>query len=218
MGSRLALIFTMLFTGEIIFGQTQSFTCEISFGPVIYPFYNYKNNENNGSYKAGGNLTYFISERAGFNCGLGFESKNFMIDYQNNNLNGWEIDKEYFEFRYRYLPLYFEIKFIDKEPNLLSITSGLELNRLLSKNRREFFYNGLVVSDNFNDMQIAKYINNFRLSLSYRYFFCNTFYINISPIIRFNISNSQGIHGNSGQGTAFSYVFEFAIGYKKNKV
>ena len=66
MGSRLALIFTMLFTGEIIFGQTQSFTCEISFGPVIYPFYNYKNNENNGSYKAGGNLTYFISERAGF--------------------------------------------------------------------------------------------------------------------------------------------------------
>lgn len=193
-----------------MFSQSGSVLIQLSLDGIYYPFYNYPDYKNDGSYKMGGDLAYYFSNRVVFSTGLEYETKKFMKDYQSAN---HVIDKENFDLRYLNFPLKMEIELFKKGGNSFLANTGFEFGRLISKNRYIKYQDGTVVND-FDDYYIDKFITNFAFGLSYRFIFANNCFIGVSPNIRFNVSNSQGIHGDSGQGTALSYILRLYIGYK----
>jgi len=199
-----------LIVGIPLFSQAGSVFVQLSFDGIYYPFYNYPDYKNDGSYKMEVDLTYYISNRVAFSTGLEYETKKFMKDYQSAN---HVIDEEKFDLRYFIFPLQLEIEIFKKGGNSFSTMTGFELGRLISKDRYIKYQDGTVVNE-FDDYYIDKFITNFALGLSYRFIFTNNCFLGVSPNIRFNVSNSQGIHGDSGQGTALSYIMRLFIGYK----
>jgi len=203
----------MLFVTNGMYAQAKKLYTHLAYSQIIYPFYNYSDYKNDGSYQMDLNLTYYLNPKFGISTGIGYELKKFQFDYQGNNLNGWERDKELFEFEYLNFPIQVEFKLIEKRTNNLSIRTGIEFCKLLSKKRTVLHYNGQM-DDGFDDYEIDKMITNVSLALNYRYLFWKNYFVSVSPMLRYNATSSQGIHGNHGQGTAFSYIFEIALGYK----
>lgn len=192
--------------------QSQKLNVQFSYNHIIYPFYNYSDYNNEGSCQLDISVTYFLNSRFGISSGVGYELKKFMIDYSNNNLNGWEKDEELFKFEYAVFPIQIEYKLIAKRNNALSLNTGFEFCRILSKEKTTLFYNNQLVND-FSDYAIANRITNYSIGLNYRYHFWENYFVSLSPMLRYNLTISQGIHGNNGQGTALSYMFKFSLGY-----
>jgi len=49
---------------------------------------------------------------------------------------------------------------------------------------------------------------------AYRLFIAESYFIGACPNIRYNVTNSQGIHSYSGQGTALSFMLQVHLGYR----
>ncbi len=200
---------------EFIHAQSEKLYIHFAYSNVIYPFYSYEDYKNTGSYKLDANLTYYINSRFGISTGLEYELKKFLVNYEGNNLNGWEIDKVKFEFDYVNIPLLAEISLFETKSNTVSARTGIEFGNLASKKIIKLFYNEQVI-DSCDDYKLDRFINNLSVGLAYRYHI-NNYFVLVYPMLRYNIANSQGIHGSAGQGTALSYVFKFAVGYKIGK-
>lgn len=201
---------SLLLFGNLTFSQNNSIIFTIEYNRLFYPFISYPDHENNRSYELGGQVSYFFSSKVAFKTGIQYESKNFLIDYEGG---GSIIKKEYFNLDYLFFPLKIEFDLIESKPKMLSINAGFELGYLLSGSRFIEYQTGASGESN-SGYYFNKSVNNFTFGISFRYFFSPNFYFGIQPSVRSNLTNMQGISGDSGQGTRFSWGIQLAFGYK----
>jgi len=206
-------IIIFVFLVNITLAQPNKAYFNISYGKVIYPFYNYDLNKNDGSYTLGFNISYFFAEKTGILTGLYYEQKNFLIDYETNGINGWETDIESFNFEYLQIPLQVRYVFVDIKKSIFLLKAGVDFGFLLSKNCNKVMYNGSIenCTDNY---EFDKNIHNLILGFDYNYSVYKDISINLCSEIRYNTTTNEGIHGDSGQGTELSYIFEVGVNYK----
>jgi hypothetical protein len=181
---------------------------------VLYPFFRYEDFSNNGSFNIGGLITIGLSEKVGITTGIHYESKDFQQDYKIDDRSipeSWK--KQVFDLKYLNFPIISDITLLKIESNWLSLNAGFELWRLLSYDIYVEYLNGTIF-ERSGDFTLDKFVHNFILGVSYRYIIHERFLLGVSPIARYNLSNSQGIHGDAGEGTALSFAIQFSIGYK----
>jgi len=209
MKKQILLVIIILFIKIPAFSQKEHTLIQLSFDYIYYPFIFYPGNHSDFSYKSGGNIAYFINNRVAVSTGLEYETKKFTIDYESTML----YNKETFDLRYINFPLKMEIEIFDKRSNALYLKTGFEHGSLIYKERLIEYQNGNTVSS-LSDYHINKFIINVAFGFAYRLFIAESYFIGACPNIRYNVTNSQGIYGYSGQGTALSFMLQVHLGYR----
>lgn len=189
--------------------QYQKIILQASYDQILYPFLNFDYHKNANSYRVGGLVSYFFSNRISIGSGIHFETNNFNVQYPPPDSHLRFLSEEKNKYSYILFPLYFEFMVLESRSHSLSIQSGFELNRLLDYNVQKIYSNGEIEND-ISDINVHQNNMSFIVGPAYRYFFNEAYYLGFYPKFRYNLTS----HGKTtGESTTISFVFQLAIGY-----
>jgi hypothetical protein len=207
-----AILCTLLLLTTSIYSKSGDLLISLGYNSVHYPFHNYTNKKSFGSYQLNSDFTLLLNNQFSYSTGLNYELKGFVVDFPNNNINGWAKKKEIFQFGYVVFPAFIEYNLNRTTTSILSIRAGLEIGSLLSKDKETIYYDGRKVSGFRGDYQINKFITTVSYGINYRHFLLKNYFVTINPMIRLNTTNGQGLWGNNLEGSAISYSLKIGIG------
>lgn len=209
MRSRSVVIVAFFFISVNTFSQQNKLLFQASYDYISYPFINFDNYKNNGSYKVGGTITYYFCDRVSVASGINYESRKYKIEYFPNNSQAERLTMEEFDFSYIGLPLIFEFETLDSKSHLLAVQLGFELESLLSKSIVENYNDG-TTRNGSNDNSDLGNSTSMCIGVSYRYLVFDSLFIGACPKVRYNLT-SHGI--TAGESTALSFLFQLSLGY-----
>jgi hypothetical protein len=157
----------------------------------------------------GGRISLYFTDWLAIGSGISYEEKGYQISYPQNSPERETISED-FDFSYLGVPLTLDFLVIDKQPHLMSITSGFEILRKKSQKIIRGYSDGTSrdVSDSF---YFPEYISNFWIGASYSYFITENLFLSAGIKTRANIEYLvHFIYEN----TDYSFVAEFTLGYK----
>lgn len=172
---------------------------------VVYPSFIEFDYENNGSYKAGGTLAYYFSNRVSIGTGIQFEEIKYSVDYPPKDPPVLHLILEEYDYSYIVFPLFSDFDILQKRRHHLSLQPGFEMIALRSK-EITFHYNDGHVRDKSDQFFADNVTHSAFLGASYRYSFFKDLFVGISPKIRYDLNDRF-------ESTTFSFLFQLSIGY-----
>lgn len=209
----LVLIFSTLFTNQFLLASEGDMLVSIGYTKVHFPFRGFENYKDNGSYQLNTHFTLMLNKNVSFTTGLGYEDRRYRVDFPKTDAQGLETRQEIFRLEYLVFPALVDYHFVGKTPHHLSVRAGFEISSLRTKSMETTLYNGQKINGFSGDYHINKFITSALLGVNYRYDFWKNYFVTASPAVRLILTDLQGMHGRTSEGTHLSYTIRIGIGF-----
>lgn len=183
-----------------LFGNKLVF--QIAYGNVNFPFSKYPENKNDASYRIGGEIGLYISERISIGTGISYERKKYFIDYTHSTSQAVDLIMETYDLSYVCYPLVLGFDLVQAGPHTLALLPSFEIQSVRMENIRYYFDNGY--SRDGEDDLLIDHPNTISLGVFYKYAIQERFFLGICPKIRYN---------GTSESTELSWLVRFSLGY-----
>jgi hypothetical protein len=214
MRALLVITCTLLLLTIRLNARSNDLLIDIGYTKVHFPFRGFENYKDNGSYQLNTHFTLMLNKKVSFTTGLGYEDRGYRVDFPKTDAQGLETKREIIRLEYLVFPALTDYHFVDKAPHHLSVSGGFEISSLLTKSMVTTLYNGQQINGFSGDYRINKFITNALLGVNYRYDFWKNYFVTASPAVRLILTDLQGMHGRTSEGTHLSYTIRIGIGIK----
>ena len=205
---KLILFVIFLFSGTFANCQDEKlypsnrFLFQIYYDHVQFPFINYDYYKNDQSYRIGGEISYYLTNRFSITSGINYEKKKYYVDRTHSTTWAVDLIMETYSLSYVAFPIIIGFDLLQNKSHNLIILLGSEIQNIRLKETYLYYDNGYSIKG--EDNLISDYINCLSLGISYNYFLTDVICIGLCPKLRYDFS---------GESTSFSYLLRFSFGY-----